>query len=318
MRYALMVGLLIVMGIAMAEVQTLENIGISPLVGPVEQNKSWVIPYAFEGNCTPFFSIKLISGMVRVYDGNRLILETKRPGTYRLILREEGLLRIILERLPGEGDARIDPTSFLACDRVPVVEVNRLVPGIWNVGGFTPVRIVLRNRGTAEAQGVIVLQNPYNAAPQDPLPPVTIPAGTEINVDVIMLTVREDSKVLFPKLCLQYADKYGTSEACTESTTFRAELNVPLACIERSGAVEVFNRGYLPTEVGGARLLPRDSQMLGLQAEKELQRCAIRLKIEKGVFEENEDRDVYISMILALLGLLGIVASEKRLKTRKA
>ena len=318
MRYLIPLTFVLIVGLAHAEVQTLADIGISPVVGPVDQNKSWEIPYQFGERCTPFFSIHLISGSVTVIDNNKIVLKTKRPGTYRVLLSREGVMTLILARMEGETEARVADQSFIACDRVPVVEINRISPKVWKVGGYTAVSIVLKNRGTADAEGVLILQNPYNAAPIEPLRKISVPAGESVEYNITMLTAKEDTKVLFPKVCFEYADKYGPSIACTDSTTFRAEKNVPIACIVRNNKIELFNMGYVPIEINGTEVLPRDSVLLGHEGISKTENCAITVQIQKLPFEEIRDESAYYSLILTLIGLIGILVSEKRLKTSKA
>ncbi len=310
--------MLLLIGLANAEVQTLADMGIDAVVGPVKKSGTWEIPYQFEGNCTPFFSVKLVSGQLVVIDNNEIVLKTKRPGRYRVLLNREGLLKITLSKLEGDERAEIDGGSFIACDRVPVIELNRISPDVWKVGGYTTVQITLRNAGTADAEGILILKNPYNAAPRDPLKKLRVPAGKTVEYNITMLTAKEDTKVLFPKLCFEYSDKYGQSIACTDSTTFRAEKNVPLACISRDGKIEAFNIGYLPTESMGKELLPRDSHLLESKGASQVQNCVIAVKIQKVPFKEIGDEPVYYALILTLLGIIGITVSEKRLKTSKA
>ena len=76
--------------------------------------------------------------------------------------------------------------------------------------------------------------------------------------------------------------------------------------------------GYVPTEINGQELLPRDSILLEREGVSGVENCAITLQIQKLPFKEIKDESVYYSMILTLLGLIGILVSEKRLKTSKA
>ncbi|MDN5358720.1 MAG: hypothetical protein PWP76_563 [Candidatus Diapherotrites archaeon] len=318
MRKLLALAIVLLLPAALAAVQTFREIGITPTVGPLEKNRSWEIPYEFQEGCTPFASITLLSGKLTVMDGNAVLLKTKRPGTYRVVLKRSGVVRITLERLEGEGEAKIDEKSFIACDRVPVIETNIISPDVWKVGGYTGVSVVLKNTGTADANGVLLLKNPWNAAPLEPPGKITVPAGGETTIQLTMLTTKENSKVLFPGQCFEYRDKYGRAEVCTDSTTFRAEKNVPVACIIYPDTIELFNTGYVETEIKDQILLPRDSIFTGINETNGASMCEIGVKIQKSPFVEETDLSVYYSLILTLLGIIGLLVSEKRLKTSKA
>ncbi len=303
---------------ARAAVQTLEDMGITPVVTVPEMEHNWTIPYEFKGNCTAFFNVKLVSGTLRVIEGNKTLLYVKKPGSYRVVLKKQGVITLSLRRQEGEARAEIDGRSFIACDRVPVVEIERRVPRVWSVGGFTKVEVILKNMGTAPAKGTLDFENPWNAAPIAPRRKITVPPGESVEYNITFVTAKENPKVLFPGMCFEYRDRYGPNRACIDSTTFRSEKNVPLACTDYGKDIEVFNKGYLPAEVNGEKLMPRDHQTYGKRPEISDGYCATTAKIEKMPFKENRDTSVYISLIWTLLGILGVLTSEKRLKTSKA
>ena len=308
----------LIVGTAAAAIQTLEDMGVRTYVGNFDDMESWEIPYEFNGKCTAFFTAMLETGELKIFDGNDLLIHTKKPGKYRVILENAGVMRIVLKRMQGDREARLNTDSFIACDRVPVVTMEINVPKTWNVGGFTPVMIRLENRGTAEADGVLTLNSPWNAAPITPPKKIHVPAKGEVNVIILMLTVEENNKVLFPRQCFEYHDEYGRSESCVDSTVFAARKSVPVGCIMREEEIELFNKGYVDLELGSEVIPPRKSIFTGLLSDPGEEICAFQIQIQKIPFMENSNRSIALAAIMAVLGIIGIFASEKKLKTSKA
>ena len=309
--------LILLLSTTMAAVQTLNDIGIDPRVNIFETAKSWEIPYEFNGGCTPFFNVVLESGELLVFEGDSLLLHARQPGKYRVVLREEGLLRIVLKRNPGEGEARLSKESFIACDHVPVVVLEANVPRTWNVGGFTPVTFRIVNKGTADAEGTLVIDSPWNAAPLTPLEKIRVPAGGHKTVNLTMVTVKENNKVLFPRQCFEYSDKYGESKSCVDSTTFTAKKDVAVACIIKGGKVELYNMGYTSYELNSGEILPRSSMVTSLRDGYAENMCDLKVEIQNLPFRENRDTPFVLAAILAVMGIAGVLASEKKLKIGK-
>lgn len=317
MRLLCLLAAILIVGTAAADVQTLDEMGIDARVGKFDDARTWEIPYEFGEDCTAFFTAILKAGELRVFDGNELVLHAKKPGKYRVLLRGRGLMRIALRRVPGEGEASLDGGSFIACDRVPVVTLEVNVPETWSVGGYTPVTVRLVNRGTADAEGFLVLESPWNAAPLRPPGKIRVPAGGEKEITITMLTLKENNKVLFPRQCFEYRDKYGRVESCADSSVFAARKAVPVGCIDRENGTELFNMGYLDLELGPEVIPPRKSAYVGLREGPGEEICAIKVQIQKMPFTENPDVSLALAAILATAGIIGILASEKKLKSSR-
>ena len=318
MRLIYVLAAVAIVGTAAAAVQTLEDMGIQTYVGAFDDVETWEIPYEFKGECTAFFTAVLERGEMRIFDGNDLLIHAKSPGKYRVILGNEGVMRIVLKRIQGDREARISTESFIACDRVPVVTMEINVPKTWDVGGFTPVVVRLKNRGSAEANGVLTLDSPWNAAPLVPPKRVHVPAGEEVSVVIPMLTIEENNKVLFPRQCFEYLDKYGRSESCVDSTVFSARKRVPTGCIVLGEEMELFNGGYLELELNSEVIPPRESIFTGPSSDYGEGICEFYVQIQKIPFIENSNRSIALAAIMAVLGVIGILASEKKLKTSRA
>lgn len=314
MRWVLFVFTVVLLSNALARVQTLEDMGVNARVGVIHDRKEWEIPYEFEGDCTPFFDVALEAGRLQLFDGNEMLLDAKRKGKYRVVLQKGGMLRIVLERKEGEREARLSKESYIACDKVPVVSIDVDVPKVWAVGGYTTVRIVLKNEGTADANGVLIMRSPWNAAPLSLPESVYVPARGQKIIEIAMITIEENNKVLFPRQCF----KYGEHMSCVDTTTFSAEKNLPVECIVEGDKIELFNVGYADIEVGPEVVSPRDSVVLGKNEKQSLERCVIKAEIQKLPFEKDEDISTVFAVILSAAGVVGILASEKRLKTNKA
>ncbi len=298
---------------ATAGATTLASIGAVPSVYAPLSEKNVAIPFRFTGSCTPFLEIHLVSGEVRLYYGGHAIFKADQPGWYRVLLpAKSGAVTLQLRRRSYENAAIVDPNgSFVACARVPVVDMNASVPKIWKKGGFTHIYITLRNRGTAPAKIYINIQDPRTSA-HLPTKQVQVPAGAEKTERITMVTARETNRSLLLPICAEYSDQYGEQKACTDFYEFRADKNVAVTLIDLNGQYIVMNSGTEDVNIGTV-LRPGETTVTHLPPELRGAYVEMLIKMTESPEREVSKKNTLEGIIMGVLGILSLLLSSKTL-----
>jgi len=298
---------------SLARAQTLASMGAMPTVYAPLTEKNVAIPFEFTGICTPFLELHLVSGVASVYYDGRKIFTAKQPGWYRVLLpTKKGAVTLQIKRRSYEDSAAVDPEgSFVACARVPIVDINATVPKLWKKGGYTDIYIKLRNTGTAPAKIYIKISDPRTSA-HLPTREITVAPRSQIIERVRMVTARETNRALLLPICVEYKDQYGEQEACTDFYEFRADKNVAITLIKLGGTYILMNSGTEEVNLGSP-LNPGDIAVTHLRPELRDAYVERYIELPATPMAKVSDRSGIEGFIMGVLGILSLLLSSKTL-----
>jgi len=298
---------------------TLAEAGIHAVVQTPDTNKEWVIPYSPATDCNNIFVFSLIKGKAEIYDGNTLVLRADTPGKYRAILSNAGgTLKIRLIRNPGESNAEISNTSYVICDKVPILSTSLIYPPIFHAGGYDTLLFHVQNHGTVGTKYTIVLHIPDVVAPLTPQRVYKISPESEQNIIIPVTTADTFPQQLLPPQIITYADKHGEYTIKTEFGIIGSDEWVPLACIIHNKRYNLINIGTRPIDINGTTVSPGASITVGVLDENTAQHCVNTIKIQEMQKTAITDRRNLYVAIWAILGVLGVLMGEKEIKRSNA
>ncbi|NPA76290.1 MAG: hypothetical protein GXN93_00865 [Candidatus Diapherotrites archaeon] len=311
--------LVLVLIAGFAGATTLAEAGVNPVVQAPQSEQNWTLPYPSAKDCNNIFVFTLISGKARIYDNNRIVLSAERPGKYRAILSSTGgTMTIELIRNVGSPKAEIAASSYITCDKVPILGVTFKYPPVFHAGGYDTLEFNVTNTGTAEGKFHIVLHLPDVVAPMDPLGQYSIAPNSQKTVKILVTTADTFPQQLLQPQIIEYSDRHGKYAVKTKFGIIGSEYWVPLSCIIHNHSTTVINIGTRPIEINGTLLNPGATLTLQQLDANTEQHCVNALKMQELGTRQIQDHRSAFTAIWAILGILGVLMVEKEIKRSKA